>query len=404
MSHDRLIPQPRAVPPPTKHQLALMIWLAVFPTLTVLNLTLGGSLKDLPIVARTFVLATIAVPIVIYGVMPHLHRLRARSAPDRAEPSAAVTAASTRDVITDLRSTPMLVRVADWCYRRRRLVVALWVAALVGSFALAAAFGGEFRQNYLQPGSESKAASDTLTESFPQRAGDTVQVVVHSDGRRHARRTSQAKAEKIFADVARSAHVVGVTSPFTDAGAGQVSEDGTTAYADVALDQKDNEFTVAQAKALVEPVLAAGDGTLQVEVGGRVAALSQTASVASEGIGLLAAAIILLITFGSAVAMGLPLLTALFGLGIATAVGGLVMRVVDVPDWAPPTAAMVGLGIGIDYALLIVTRFRGSLAQGQDPRRATLTAISDRRASRPVRRAHRDGLDARHPAHAASRR
>jgi antibiotic biosynthesis monooxygenase (ABM) superfamily enzyme len=78
MSHDRLIPQPRAVPPPTKHQLALMIWLAVFPTLTVLNLALGGSLSGLPIVLRTFVLATIAVPIVIYGVMPHLHRLRAR--------------------------------------------------------------------------------------------------------------------------------------------------------------------------------------------------------------------------------------------------------------------------------------------------------------------------------------
>ena len=78
MSHDRLIPQPRAVPPPTKHQLAVMIWLAVFPTLTVLNLTIGGTLRDLPIVARTFVLATIAVPIVIYGVMPHLHRLRAR--------------------------------------------------------------------------------------------------------------------------------------------------------------------------------------------------------------------------------------------------------------------------------------------------------------------------------------
>jgi antibiotic biosynthesis monooxygenase (ABM) superfamily enzyme len=78
MSDDRLMPPPRAVPPPTKHQLALMIWLAVFPTLSVLNLTLGGSLQGLPIVARTFVLATIAVPIVIYGVMPHLHRLRAR--------------------------------------------------------------------------------------------------------------------------------------------------------------------------------------------------------------------------------------------------------------------------------------------------------------------------------------
>jgi RND superfamily putative drug exporter len=269
----------------------------------------------------------------------------------------------------------MLVRVADWCYRRRWVVLALWVTALVGSFALSAAFGGEFRQNYLQPGSDSKAASDTLTTSFPQRAGDTVQVVVHSASS-VTTPDRQAKAEKIFADVASSPHVLGVTSPFTGAGAGQVSQDGTTAYAVVALDQKENEFTVAQAKALVDPVLAAGDKSLRVEVGGRVAALSQTASVASEGIGLLAAAIILLITFGSAVAMGLPLLTALFGLGIATAVGGLVMRVVDVPDWAPPTAAMVGLGIGIDYALLIVTRFRGSLARGQDPRRATLTAIA----------------------------
>jgi RND superfamily putative drug exporter len=269
----------------------------------------------------------------------------------------------------------MLVRLADWCYRRRRLVVALWVVALVGAFAMAAAFGGEYKQNYLQPGSDSKAASDTLTESFPQRAGDAVQVVVHSD----AGVTSpdvQARAEKIFSDVAGSTHVVAVTSPFTAAGADQISKDGTTAYADVALDMKDNEFTVAQAKALVEPVLAAGDDTLQVEVGGPVAKLSQSAPVGSEGIGLLAAVVILLVTFGSAVAMGLPLLTALFGLGLATAVGALIMRVVDVPDWAPPVAAMVGIGVGIDYALLIVTRFRGSLAQGQEPRRATLTAIA----------------------------
>ena len=269
----------------------------------------------------------------------------------------------------------MLVRLADWCYRRRRLVVVLWIAALVGSFALAGAFGGEFRQNYLQPGSESKAASETLDQRFPERSGDTVQIVVHSASGVTAPGV-QARAEKIFAGVAESPHVVGVTSPFTDGGAGQVSRDGTTAYAEVALDKKDNEFTIDEAKALVEPVLAAGDDTLQVEVGGPVAALSQTAAVSSEGIGFLAAAIILLVTFGSAVAMGLPLLTAVFGLGIATAVGGLVMRVVDVPDWAPPTAAMVGLGIGIDYALLIVTRFRGGLAQGQDPRRATLTAIA----------------------------
>jgi antibiotic biosynthesis monooxygenase (ABM) superfamily enzyme len=78
MSNERPTPQSKAVPPPSKHQLALMIWLAVVPTLTVLNQLLSGSLKGLPIIPRTFILVTIAVPIVIYGLMPHLHRLRAR--------------------------------------------------------------------------------------------------------------------------------------------------------------------------------------------------------------------------------------------------------------------------------------------------------------------------------------
>src|SRR5687768_11798589 len=86
-----------------------------------------------------------------------------------------------RPTIQEQGATPMLVRLADWCYRRRRLVVLAWVAALAASFALASAFGGELRQDYLQPGSESRAASETLQESFPQRSGDTVQIVVRSD-------------------------------------------------------------------------------------------------------------------------------------------------------------------------------------------------------------------------------
>ena len=269
----------------------------------------------------------------------------------------------------------MLVRLADRCYRRRRLVVAAWIVALLGSIALVAAFGGEPRQDYLQPGSESAAAAETLEASFPQAAGDTVQVVVHAEdgvGTPDAR----AKAERIFADVAQSDHVVAVTSPFTDAGAAQVSEDGTTAYAVVALDRRDTDFTPAEAKVLVDPILAAGDDTLQVEVGGPVAALSQTPPFGTEAIGLIAAALILLVTFGSAVALGLPLITAVFGLGTALALGGVLSRVVAVPDWAPPTAAMVGLGVGIDYALLIVTRYRSSLAEGQEPRRATLSSIA----------------------------
>jgi RND superfamily putative drug exporter len=254
-------------------------------------------------------------------------------------------------------------------------VVAAWVVALAGSFVLAGAFGGESRQDYLQPGSESKAASDTLENRFPQQAGDTVQIVVHSEAGVTTPEV-QARAEKIFAGVTDDDHVVGVVSPFTDEGAAQVSEDGKTAYAAVALDKRDSDFTPAEAKALVQPILAAGDDSLQVEVGGPVAALSETAPFGSEGLGLIAAALILLFTFGSVVAMGLPLVTAVFGLGTGLALGGLLARVVDVPDWAPPTAAMVGLGVGIDYALLIVTRFRSGLADGQDPRRATLSAIA----------------------------
>ncbi len=269
----------------------------------------------------------------------------------------------------------MLVRLADWCYRRRRLVVVMWITALVGSFALASAFGGEFRQDYLQPGSESKAAADTLQETFPAESGDTIQIVVHAETG-VASPDVQVRAQTVFAEVAGSDHVVGIVSPFTAEGAGQISADGTTGYADVALDQTADEFSPDEAKALVEPILAAGDDTVQVEVGGPVAALSQTAPVGSEGIGLLAAAVILLVVFGSAVAMGLPLLTALFGLGIAMALGEVVRRVVDVPEWAPATAAMVGIGVGIDYALFIVTRFRSSLAEGHEPRRATQTAIA----------------------------
>ncbi len=269
----------------------------------------------------------------------------------------------------------MLVPLADWCYRRRRLVIVLWIAALAAGFALASSFGGETRQDYLQPDSESQAAAETLQATFPQQAGDMVQVVLHSEGGFASAEVRERTAD-VLAQVAADPHVTGINSPFSGAGASQVSPDGTTAYAVVSLDQTVDQYTPAEAKALIEPVLAAGDDTVQVEVGGPVAALSQTAPAGGEGIGLIAAALILLFTFGSAVAMGLPLLTAVFGLGMSIALGELLLRVVDVPDWATPTAAMVGLGVGIDYALLIVTRYRTGLAEGRDPRQATLTAIS----------------------------
>ena len=216
----------------------------------------------------------------------------------------------------------MLVRLADWCYRRRRLVVAAWIVALLGSFALAGAFGGELRQDYLQPGSESKAAADTLEESFPQAAGRH-----RPDRGPRRRRVStpevRAQAEKIFADVADERprrRAWPARSP--TGGAAQISEDGRTAYADVALDQTGQRL---------HPGGGQGAGRTRSSPPGTTRCRSRSAArsrrsprrrpFGTEGIGLIAAAIILLVTFGSAVAMGLPLITALFGLGIALALG-----------------------------------------------------------------------------------
>jgi RND superfamily putative drug exporter len=270
----------------------------------------------------------------------------------------------------------MLVRLAGWCYARRRLVVVLWITALVAAIAAGSAFGADFKQDYFAPGSESKAALQLLREKFPQRSGDTVQVVFRAPA---GVKTGPARAaiDALLADLGDEPHVVNVVSPFSERGAFQVSRDGTIAYAELETDKQGQDFELAEAKALVDKIRAAdGKEGLQVEAGGQVAAIALQGEVGSEGIGFLAAAFILLVTFGSLVAMGLPLMTALFGIGIAMALGAVMRNVVDVPDWAPSVAAMVGIGVGIDYALFIVTRYRTGLADGLDPRRATILSIA----------------------------
>ncbi len=271
----------------------------------------------------------------------------------------------------------MVVRIADWCFRRRFLVVVLWVAALAGSIALSNLPGGPRRSDFLPPGTEATAAQGALARAFPQKAGSTLQIVVHDEtgvGSGPARQ----RAEALFAEVSGRPHVVGLTSPFSTRGSGQLSPDGRTAYATVDLDRGVDAFTAEQAAALVGPILSAGDRRdgLQVEVSGDVAALSQNPPLGSEGIGLLLAALILALTFGSMVAMGLPLLSALFGLGVALSLAAVVARFVPVLDGLPEVAAMVGIGVGIDYALLIVTRYRTALADGQAPRSAVATAMA----------------------------
>ncbi len=115
---------------------------------------------------------------------------------------------------------------------------------------------------------------------------------------------------------------------------------------------------------------------MRVELGGQVIANAQEGEISSEMVGLAIAALVLLLTFGTVVAAGLPLATALFGLGISSALIGVLAAVMDVPDWAPALASMLGIGVGIDYALLIVTRYRGALGAGLAPREAVAEAVT----------------------------
>ena len=261
----------------------------------------------------------------------------------------------------------MLKRITSWSFRHRRLVVVAWIGILVAINVAAMTFGGENKQEFLSPGTDSKAAIDLLDERFPAQAGDTVSIVIHDD----AGVTSPgvlAVAEPLVDRVRELPHIVARQRAV---GAGRRRRrspaDGTTGYAIVQLDSTSARFPVEVATEMIELAADARAAGVQVELAGQAIDNAQSTSIGAEGPGLLVAAIILLIAFGSLVAMGLPLATALFGVGVGLAGGTLLANIIDVPDWASSVATMIGLGVGIDYALLIVTRYRSELARGADP-------------------------------------
>ncbi|MCW6008818.1 MMPL family transporter [Micromonospora sp. CPCC 205371] len=263
-----------------------------------------------------------------------------------------------------------LGRLARLAYRNRGRTVLLWLAALMLAFGLSAAFGGDFAADYSAPGSDSKAAQELLQEKFPAQSGEVVDVVVRADGPVEAAR---GDVRALLDELATVPHVASVDDPF--AAPGGVSPDGRTLVAHVRLDVTNpNDMPVADSERLLEIANADRPG-LDVALGGQAVQLAEQGEIGSEGIGLLAAAVILLLMFGSVVAAGLPILTAVAGLAVSSALTGLVLRFVDAPDWSTSLATMMGIGIGIDYVLLMVTRFREWRAAGLDPEAATVATL-----------------------------
>ena len=265
-----------------------------------------------------------------------------------------------------------MIRLADFCYRRRRLVVLGWVVALVVIVALGSSFPAIHRANYRTPGAEATKAYDLLNQRFPARQGDSVDIVFAGNISDPAVKTA---VEAVLARAAAMPHVSTVDSPYAERGASQVSADGKVAYAEVSFDQTFDKLANTDAKypkKFLDAIHPGRQANLDVEVTTFVA----NQKLGSEFIGLIFAALILLFAFGSALAMGLPILTALFGLGIGSVLGGIASRTFETPDWATTVATMIGIGVGIDYALFLITRYRQALARGLSPREATITAMA----------------------------
>ena len=240
-----------------------------------------------------------------------------------------------------------MVRLADFCYRRRRYVLLAWVLVFVAVMATGGSLPAEHRANYQTPGAESTKAYDLLADRFPARQGDAVKIVFAGNIDAPASRTT---IDAVVATAKAQPFVAGVVSPFAPEGATQVARDRSVAYAEVQFDRPLDQLINADAqvqKHFLDAIEPGPRDGLQVEVSTFVA----EAQLGSEAIGLIFAAFILLLAFGSALAMGLPIVTALFGLGIGATLGGITSRFIETPEWAATVATMIGLGVGIDYAL-----------------------------------------------------
>ncbi len=266
----------------------------------------------------------------------------------------------------------MFARLGPWCHDRRRWVVAAWILILVLSNGIASSIGEDYRQDFSLPGAESSEGFDILTAEFGGQGAGQVGTIVFQADQGVDDPAVQAAMSALIDEVATYAEVVAVQSPYDPGGEGLISEDGTIAYANVEFPEDVDFAKVGDDRDLIEDQIPEIDG-LRVELGGYLFAEFEEPS--SEALGLAFAVIILIVAFGSVLAMGLPVAVALFGIGIGGAGVILFSNIIDVPEFAPFIGIMIGLGVGIDYALLIITRHREQLHAGHDVRESVGIAM-----------------------------
>ena len=253
--------------------------------------------------------------------------------------------------------TRFLARLADWNCRHRRRVIILWIVAAVAIIGVGSSLAGEYEADYDTPGSESKAASDLTESEFDGYTGQEVYVVWKDES---GADTPEAQ-QKVDAFVAEATQIDNIEGPTPT----RISDDGTIGTTTLPLTIPGWEVEKEDGEKLIAAAEANSTDGLEIKLGGDPIYRAQEAG-SPEGYGLLAGAIVLLIAFGSVVAAGLPLAIAVIGLGISSAgLIALLANVINVPDWTTAVSGLIGIGVGIDYALLVLTRFRAAMADGK---------------------------------------
>jgi putative drug exporter of the RND superfamily len=277
------------------------------------------------------------------------------------EPAAASPA--TEPATASPRSGGILIGLVRRCIAHRRAVVAAWVAVAVIATVAAGSAGRDWATNFSLPGTESQRALDLLKREFPAQSGDVDMIVFRVSHGTIDSSAVRAAITRLLARVSTFPHVAGVISPYAARGAVQVSRDRTTAFATVNYDKQANQLPNDTGTPVLNAVGAVHVSGLRVAAGGQVIEQAEGFNIGpATAVGTIAALVILLITFGSLLAAGMPLITAAAGLVTAVALIGLLTHVTSMSNIAPQLALMIGLGVGIDYSLFIVTRFRENYA------------------------------------------
>jgi RND superfamily putative drug exporter len=269
-----------------------------------------------------------------------------------------------------------MLKVTRWCLERRKTVVLAWVVVAALVTVLAQAAGRHYATNFTLPGTESQRALDLLKHEFKAQSGDIDTVVFHTSRGTVDSPAVRGAIDPLLVRLARMPHVAAVVSPYSRRGALQVSPDRRTAFASLYYDKPPNQLAASTGQPVLAAVNAVHTPGLKLAAGGQVIENAEGFSIGpATAVGALAALVILLITFGSLIAAGMPLITAAFGLVTGVAIIGLLTHVTAMPNVTTDLALMIGLGVGIDYALFIVTRFRESHSRLGDVRASVIEAM-----------------------------